>query len=380
MVLVTTGLGWLLLLLASAAIGYTLLAALAVRRFAQAPLPSPAEPEPVTLLKPLHGLEPRLRENLAGFLDQDWPAPLQLIAGANLSSDPALEIARDLSSDIVIAGDSLPLGGNAKISNLCNMMAAAKYDLLILSDSDIGVPTDYVAKVVAALAKKGVGAVTCVYRGRADALGWSRFAAAAVSYQFAPGVIMSYALGSEQACMGSTIALRRTTLDEIGGFEAFSASLADDHAIGVAVRALGLRVVPVPRMVLAHGCAESTFADLWRHELRWAATVRGVNFPGHLGSLLTHPLALSLMLVPLTPVAGALAVLASLLARAQLARAVDRWAGEKTAPIWWLPARDLTSFAVFAASFLVRSVDWRGARLKIGPRGRLTAKPEIGVT
>ena len=372
-----TLLGWLMLLLALGSIGYTVNAALAVRRFAGAPRPSPAAPQPVTLLKPLHGLEPRLRENLAGFLDQDWPAPIQVVAGANRADDPALAVARGLSSDIVITGDSPPLGGNAKISNLSNMMPAAAHDLIILSDSDMAVPSDYVARVVAALEQPAVGVATCVYRGRGDAGGWSRFAAAAISYQFAPGVVMSFALGVEQASMGSTIALRRATLERVGGFEAFADSLADDHAIGMAVRGLGLKVVPVPRMVLAHGCAEESFTAVWRHELRWAATVRGANFSGHLGSLLTHPLALSLLAIPLMPGAGTAAVAAALFTRCLLVRAVDGWAGEPTAPTWWLPARDLLSFAVFVASFAARSVDWRGARIRLGPRGRLTAEPEI---
>ena len=372
-----TLLGWLMLLLALGSIGYTISAALAVQRFARAPFPPPATPQPVTLLKPLHGLEPRLRENLAGFLDQDWPAPIQVVAGANRSDDPALAVARGLSSDIVIAVDSPPLGGNAKISNLSNMMPLAAHDLIILSDSDMAVPSDYVARVVAALGQPAVGAATCVYRGRGDAGGWSRFAAAAISYQFAPGVVMSFALGAEEACMGSTIALSRATLERVGGFEAFAGSLADDHAIGTAVRGLGLKVVPVPRMVLAHGCQEPSFAAVWRHELRWAATVRGANLLGHVGSLLTHPLALSLLAVPLMPGAGAAAVAAALVTRCLLARNVDRWAGEPTAPMWWLPARDLLSFAVFVASFAARSVDWRGAKFRIGPRGRLTAEPEI---
>jgi ceramide glucosyltransferase len=370
-------LGWLILLLALGAIGFSLLAILAVRRFARAQLPPRATPEPVTLLKPLHGLEPRIGENLASFLHQDWQAPIEIVAGSNRPDDPALSIARDLSSDIVIVADRLPIGGNAKVANLSKMMRFAKYDLLIISDSDMAVPGDYVARVAASLDQPLIGAVTCVYRGRADAGGWSRFAAAAISYQFVPSVVMSFALGAEQACMGSTIALRRSTLQQIGGFAAFADCLADDHAIGMAVRKLGLKVVPAPRLLLAHGCAEESVRAVWRHELRWAVTVRGVNFPGHLGSLLTYPLPLSLLLVPLMPQAGIALVAASLFVRCLLARTIDRWAGDRTAPLWWLPARDLLSFAIFVASFAVRSVDWRGAELRIGPRGQVMAKPEI---
>ena len=371
--------GWLILLLALGAISYTTLAILAVRRFARAPLPPPAKPEPVTLLKPLHGLEPRLGENLSSFLDQDWQAPIEIVAGSNQTDDPALSTAGGLSSNIIIVRGSPLLGGNAKIANLSNMMTFAEHDLIIASDSDMAVPVDYVARIAASLEQPSVGAVTCLYRGRADAGGWSRFSAAAISYQFAPSVVMSFSFGADQACMGSTIALRRTTLQRIGGFVAFADCLADDHAIGMAVRGLGLEVVPAPRMLLEHGCAEESFRAVWRHELRWAVTVRGVNLPGHVGSLLTHPLALSLLLVPLMPGAGAALVALSLLVRCLLARTIDRWAGDPTAPMWLLPARDILSFAVFLVSFAARSVDWRGAELRIGPRGQVMAKPEIRV-
>ncbi len=379
--IVLTVLGWLLLLLALAALAYTVVAIVAVRAFARAPSPPVAASEPVTLLKPLHGAEPRLAENLASFLDQDWPAPLRMIAGANRADDPALAVAGGLRGDVAIRTDAPPLGANRKIANLANMMTGTADGLLVMSDSDMAAPGDYVTRVAAALAQPGVGAVTCAYRGRGDAVGsgagWSRFAAAGLSYQFAPSVVTSWALGVGGACMGSTIALRRRTLDAIGGFEAFADVLADDHAIGAGVRALGLSVRPVPRMVLAHGCVERSAGAVWRHELRWAATVRGVNLPGHLGSLLTHPLALALLAVPLMPRAGCAAAVLALAARWSLAAIVDAWVGEPSAPRWWLPARDLFSFAVFVASFFARSVDWRGATLRMDSDGRVTAEPEL---
>lgn len=377
--LLLAGESWLLLAVAVAAIGYTVHAIVAVSRFARVPLPPPARAEPITLLKPLHGAEPRLAENLASFLDQDWPAPIQMVAGTNRSEDAALAIARALGG-VAVVTEAPALGANAKIANLANLMPAAAHDLIVMSDSDMAVPHDYLARVAAALAQPGVGAVTCLYRGRGDAVGrgsgWSRFAAAAISWQFAPSVVVSESLGVEQACMGSTIALRRDTLARIGGFAAFADTLADDHAIGMAVRALGLRVVPAPRLMLAHGCTEASVAAVWRHELRWAATVRGANLPAHVGSLFTHSLPLALLATPLMPRAGLAVVVVALVARLLLARTVDRWIGERTAPLWWLPARDLFSFAVFAASFVTRSVDWRGQALRMEVDGRVSTAAE----
>lgn len=373
MSLLLHAIGWTLLTLAVAAIGYTLHATLAVHRFARAPRPAPAPPEPVTLLKPLHGAEPRLAENLRTFLAQDWPAPVQMVAGTNRADDPALAVARALGAGVTVRAGAPPLGGNAKIANLANMEAAADHNLLILSDSDMAVPRDYLACVAAALAQPGVGAVTCVYHGRGDTGRWSRFAAAAIGWQFMPSVVMSLALGVEHPCMGSTIALRRETLERIGGFAAFADQLADDYAIGAAVRALGLRVVVAPGLSIAHGCVETSAGAVWRHELRWASTLRAVNAAGHLGSVLTHPVPLALLATAFHPVAGGMALAAALCARLLLTHTADHAAGERAAPLWWLPARDLFSFAVFLASFVTRSVDWRGARLRMRGNGRITA-------
>ena len=369
-------LGWLPLALAVAAVGYTVHAIVAVRRFARTPPPPPAPPEPVTLLKPLHGGEPRLAANLATFLDQDWPAAVQMVAGTNRPDDPALAVARALPGTVALRTDAAPLGANAKVANLANLLPAAAHDLLVMSDSDMAVPRDYLARVAAALAQPGVGAVTCLYRGRGDAGFWSVLGAAAVSYQFLPQVLVSRSLGDRRACMGSTIALRRSTLAAIGGFEAFADLLADDHAIGAAVRALGRRVA-MPPLVLVHAATERSLAELWRHELRWAATVRAVVSPGqYAGIALTQPLPWALLACPLLPRAGLAAVAVALASRAALTLAVDRLARARTAPLWLLPLREALSFAVFAASLFVRSVDWRGQRLRMTGKGRIAGPAE----
>lgn len=369
---------WFLLALACAAIGYTVAATLAMRRFARAPRPVAAPPEPVSLLKPLHGPEPQLAENLASFLRQDWPAPIQLVAGTGRADDPALTVVRSLSGDVAVRTGAPAIGGNAKVANLANMLPAAAHNLLVLSDSDMAAPRDYLPRVAAAMAGTGVGAATCLYRGRGDAGPWSRLAAAGISWQFTPGVATSLMLGVEHPCMGSTIAIRRGTLDAIGGFAAFSDTLADDYEVGAAVRRLGLAVAAVPGLLLVHGCAETSLPAVWRHELRWARTVRAVNGLGHLGSLLTHPLPLALLVTALRPEPGLALAAIALAARLALARTVDAAAEDRTAPLAWLPARDLLSFAVFLASFGVRRVDWRGTRLGLGASGRIAAGAGTG--
>lgn len=344
-------------------------------RLRAAPL-GPAEP--VSLLKPLYGAEPRLRANLQSFLDQAWAAPVTLIAGVQREADPAAEAVAALDTGpertVTLVRNARRHGANAKVSNLINMAPAAEAELILLSDSDIAAPPDYLARVAGALAMPGVGAVTCAYAGRGDGGFWSLLGAAMLSYQFLPSVLFADALGTGDACMGSTIVLRRDMLTKIGGFEAFADILADDHAIGAAVRAQGLKVALAP-VIVTHGSIEPSLLALLRHELRWAATVRDLNPGGMLGMTLLHPLPFALAALALAPgwASGALVALA-VGARLCVAAVVDGLTGRKTAPWLLLPLRDLLTFGVHVSCFFVRRVEWRGARLAMREAGRIEAK------
>jgi ceramide glucosyltransferase len=358
-----------LLLLALAGIGYTILAGIVVGRFDRARQPPQVTPEPVTLLKPLYGAEPRLAANLGSFLDQDWDAPIEMVAGVQRADDPALAVARSLGSVVRPVIDGTPHGANAKVGNLINMMPAASHDLMVLSDSDMAAPRDYLARVAAALAQPGVGAVSLLYRGRGDAGFWSDLAGMAISYNFLPSVLVARVTSPREPCMGSTIALRRETLDRIGGFSRFADTLADDAAIGEAVNALGLHVA-CPNLVVTHGCVEASLRDLMRHELRWAATVKGVDPRGYFGLGVTYPIAWAILALPFAPVQALVTLAAAIAARLVLIARVDRLAGAPSGQKRWLVLRDCLSFGVFILSFSVRSVDWRGVRLNMDRDGR----------
>lgn len=369
--------GTVLATLALAGAAYMALAAVLVGRYRTRALPMLARAPGVTLLKPLHGDEPRLEANLTASLRQAYPGPVQTIFGVSRAGDPALAAVARLrrehpGADVAVVVDPMRHGSNAKVSNLINMAAHARHEVIVLTDSDMGVPPSHLARVVAELDQPGVGAVTCLYHGRGDAGFWSRFAAAGISWQFLPGVVVGRALGLAQPCMGATIALRVETLDAIGGFGSLADTLADDHALGAAVARTGRRVA-APPMLLAHGSAEVSLGELARRELRANATVREIEPAGFVGSLITHPLPLALLAMALlggTPLA-LIALFAALTARVALALAADDAAGARTAPLAWLPARDITSFALFVASFFVRVVDWRGARLTLLGEGAI---------
>jgi ceramide glucosyltransferase len=233
----------------------------------------------------------------------------------------------------------------------------------LISDSDIRVARDYLRTIVATLAEPGVGLVTCPYRGAADQTVWSRLAAMAIDYHFLPSVATGLALGRARPCFGATIALTRQTLEEIGGFEAFVDYLADDHAMGEAVRNRGMRVAVAPDIVL-HRCSEGTLVDLLRHELRWARTIRAIDALGYAGSVVTHVLPLAFIAAALRGFdAVGLAVFSAAVAcRVVLVMQVDHTLRSGSARWWLVPTRDLLSFTVFVASFFVGVVSWRGQR------------------
>ncbi len=347
-------------------------AALAGRwRFQTAAPTADGAPAPsITLLKPLHGAEPKLTFNLLTFLAQDYPGEIMMVCGVARADDPALAAIPAAAIAVI---DPIQHGSNGKVSNLINMASAATGDILILSDSDMIVPCDYVSRIVAALDRPGVGAVTLPYSGLGETNGWSRMAAAGISWGFLPSVMIGLATGLAKPCMGSTIALRRETLDAIGGFLPFKDLLADDHAIGMAVRRLGLTVA-VPPPIVTHGCTETSLSALVAHELRWNATVKMLDPTGYAGSLITHPTAWALL--ALITGRGWWPLALALACRFVLAWRIDDLVGRRTARLWWLPARDLLSFGIAVAAFFTRRVDWRGLRLHMAGGGRMTAAPE----
>ncbi len=366
----------LLLLLPLLGCLYILAGAVAVGHYARRrPHPAAAFPS-VTLLKPLHGAEPGLYENLASFCAQDYPGPVQLVFGVTDVRDPAVLVVERLRhafprTELTLVIDPRRLGSNPKMSNLANMAEVIRHDTVILSDSDMRVGPDYLRRVVGELQRPGTGGVTCLYHGVAAAGLWSRLSALAIDTHFLPGVVTGLGLGMAQPCFGSTIALGRDTFDAIGGAEAFADQLADDHAMGAAVRARGLGVA-VPSFTIGHLCSEASLGALWAHELRWARTIKSVDPAGHAGSVVTHAFPLALVAAALGGGLPALALAGlAVVGRVALCLRLERAYGLPRHPYWLIPARDLLSFAVFVTSYLGHGVNWRGHLYRLVPDGTL---------
>ena len=357
---------------------YAVLAARLARIFSARPGALLQEAEDVTVLKPLYGAEAVLGANLASFCMQDYAAAIQIVCGVQDPADAAIPVVQNLRAQFPDRDISLAVAlrrptGNPKISNLLNMVPLAQHGIIVLSDSDMCVGSNYVRDVVATLQQPEVGLVTCLYRGRAVGGIWSRLAAAAVDQHFLPSVLVALRFGLARPCFGSTIALRTETLQRIGGFEAFANALADDYAMGEAVRRLGLSVA-IPSFTIGHTFSETTLSEVMSHELRWARTIRLVDPKGYAGSILTHPLPFAIAALLMSGFSAiSFIILATTLAcRLLVPIEVERLPGGGKSSVWLSPLRDLVSFAVFVASFLPGAVKWRGRRYRVGPDGSVT--------
>jgi ceramide glucosyltransferase len=349
---------------------------IAAARFARRRIVLPEDRPPVSVLKPLFGAEPGLYENLRSFVDQDYPA-VQIVFGVRSPSDDALPIVRRLIAerpdrDIELVIDSRVSGRNLKVANLVNMLPVACHDILVFADSDMRVGRDYLTAVTAPLCDRKIGLVTCLYKGLPTGGLWSRLGALHINFGFLPSALLGEALGAGGGCFGATIALRRAVLERIGGLAVVRDELADDHRIGTAVRDAGFATALSPYMVETSVC-EKSLKCLWRHELRWARTVRLMAPLGFAGSIVTHAVAIALL--------GTLVCGFSLTSLMFLAMScVLRWVSAlliawtlrlPISGLWLLPLRDLLSFAVFIGSFCGRSVSWRDQLFRIEASGRI---------
>ena len=320
---------------------------------------------PVTVLKPLCGLEPRLAENLASLCEQTYPH-YQLLFGVRDPHDPAVRVVERLQAiyshlDIELIVDSRVHGSNFKVSNLINMAEHARHPWLVLADSDIEVQPDYLEKVAAPLADVSVGIVTCLYHGRALDTFWARMGALFIDTWFVPSVRVVSAFGNTSFGFGSTIALRADALVAIGGFEAVRNRLADDFWLGELVRQQGLQTV-LSEVEVGTDVVDSSLAELWTHELRWFRTIRTVEPGGFAFLFVTFTVPILAAGLALCHKPWSLAVAAAgLLARVtvQLLRVPRRPWRAAAVDLILLPLRDMLSLAGWTAAYGGSRVRWR---------------------
>lgn len=333
----------------------------------------------VTILKPLKGLEADLFENLSTFCRQDYPK-FQVVFGVADASDPAVQIVQRLreqypnvATDLVI--DPRVYGTNYKISNLENMHATSLHDVLVIADSDIRVRSDYLRHIVAALSDPKVGVATCLYRAVSSGDFPSFVESLFVNTDFVPMVMVASVVENPTYAFGATMALRRSVLDEIGGFRALTNFLADDYYLGQRVAQRGYRLALVD-MIVETVLAVGSWPGLVDHQLRWARTYRNVRPRGYFASILTHGVLWSILHLFLNGFStGAWAIALGLAGVRVLTASVISnhylHAPLSFAQALLVPVKDLFVSSIWFTAFLGDTVQWSGTEFRVHPDGEM---------
>ena len=373
-----------LYLLCAGAAAYALFAIAAARDFFGAPPPAePPDLPPISILKPICGADPGAEENFRTFADQDYPA-FQLVFGALDPADPGLAAARRTAAehpglDVAVVAGGEAGDGNPKVRNLANLEPRAKHALLLVSDSDVRAPRDYLRRLAAAAAEPGVAVVTSPYRSHGR--GWGGvLQALGNATEFQPSVLVARKIEGLGFALGAGILVRRDALAEIGGFEALAPYLADDLMLGRLPARAGRRVVLAPP-VLDHELGFVSLAAFARRQIRWNRGIRAARPGGYAGLLATQATVLAILLLAATgaSAAGAAVAAAAVASRLAMAWTVGaRSLDDPTARRWiaLVPLRDLAAFALWVAGFFGSTVEWRGVRYRVERGGRIApARP-----
>jgi ceramide glucosyltransferase len=370
---------WIGTALAALGMAYSLVAWFAVQRRRRSPAALALNTPPISVLKPLCGAHPEIDECLRTCCEQGYPV-FQIVCGVRDENDAAVEVVRRLQIeypqvDLQLVVDRRQHGSNRKVSNLINMLPHARYEHLVIADSDVRVPPDHLAALVSPLLEPDVGIVTCPYRGMPRRGLWSLLGSLFINDWFIPSVRVAALTGSRSFAFGVSIAMRREVLKDIGGFHAIANQLADDYRLGELTRRRGMRTV-LSDVVVETCVDERTLSDLIRHELRWLRTIRAVRPLGYSLAGITFSL----------PVAALGALLASgskpalvLLAIAAFARVMLHCAGRSArsalSQLWALPLADILGFTLWCWGFVTRRVHWRDDRFWVARDGSVQPIP-----
>jgi ceramide glucosyltransferase len=339
---------------------------------------------PVSVLKPVHGDEPRLKENIESFFRQDYPE-FEILFAADEADDPALPVIREIcsrypniSTRIMVTGK--PPWPNAQNYCFHHLTAVAAHEILVTSDSDVEVGPDYLREVTAPLLDPKVGAVTCLFRGKSAGGFWAGFDAIGMSVEFTAGVLIDNLLEETNFGLGPTIVVRKDSIGQIGGFAAVREYLSNDFVVGNFIHKAGYRVL-LSGYVVDHVCSSRTFRPMWERQMRWAMGTRYSRPAGHLGSGLTFAVPFGILGLAAGwmlghPWLGIGLFAASLLNRMIECLLIGWWAGRDSVALRWLllyPLRDLYGFVVWCTSYMKQRCRWRDTNYRLLSGGKLVA-------
>jgi ceramide glucosyltransferase len=368
-------LAWLLLPLVTGSLVYCVLTIVAALRYRSVRPAAAAHLPPISILKPLAGIDDGLEQNLRSFFEQDYPN-FEMLFAVRHAADPAVKLVETLRaqypavpSRLIVTGE--PPYPNAKVYSLDLMLAAASHDLLVMADSDIRVSAAMLRTVAAEFASPAVGLATCPYRAVPGRSFWSTLEAIGLNTEFIGGVLVARMLDGMKFAIGPTIAARRQTLTAIGGFDAVKDYLAEDFVMGKLAAEKGCGVI-LSSYVIEHRIGAQPFAANFKHRLRWNRSTRRSRPWGYVGQLFTNPLPLALLLWAARPEWW------PVLLTTAIFRAAAAWAtagpvlrDRLTLRLWFLvPLQDVLSFAMWLGGFFGNTILWRGRKYILLPDGR----------
>ncbi len=327
---------------------------------------------PISILKPLHGLDEGLEKNLRSFFSQDYPN-FEILFAVRSATDAAVDLVERLRDEycavptrLIITGE--PPYANAKVFSLDLMTRAAASDLIVMSDSDIRVDSQMLKTIAAEFRHPNLGVATCPYRAVAGRSLWSQLEAAGMNTEFWGGALVARIVEGMRFAVGPTIAARKSALERIGGFDVLKDYLAEDFVMGARAAEAGMGVI-LSSYVVEHRIGSEALRPNFSHRMRWARSTRRSRPAGYVGQVFTNPLPLALLLVGLQPAWWpAFAVVIAV--RAAAAHAVASTALHGRVNWLLLPLQDLLGFAFWVAGFFGNEISWRGRRYRLLSDGR----------
>ncbi|HZL68567.1 MAG TPA: bacteriohopanetetrol glucosamine biosynthesis glycosyltransferase HpnI [Candidatus Limnocylindrales bacterium] len=329
---------------------------------------------PVSILRSLKGLDPHMYSAFRSHCLLDYPE-YEVLFGVSEADDPALALVEKLGEEfpqakLRVVHCPQVLGLNGKVSNLAQMLPQASYEYIIINDSDILVPRNYLLRVLAPLAQPGVGMVTALYRGLAGKTLGSKLEALGLSTDFSGGVLVARAMeGGIRFALGATIATTKTVLREIGGLEPLADYLGDDYELGARAAAAGYQV-RLADIVVETALPDYSFRDFWAHQLRWARNVKDRRGAQYFGLIVTFGLVWAVLAVVAAPRAWWTWLVFVVTAALRVMSAVVVGRGVLDDPqvlrdLWLLPLRDVVALAIWLVSYFGDEVEWRGLRFRL---------------
>jgi len=368
-----------LILMVAGALVYALLTIIAAAAYRRVIPPPLRDRVPISILKPLSGVDEGLEANLRSFFAQQY-AEFEILFAVHDAADPAVALVEKLRREfptvptqLIVSGD--PPYPNAKVYSLDRMLEAARHEIVVMGDSDVRVSPRLLETLAREFQDERVGLITCPYRAVAGRSLWSRMEAVFMNTEFLGGVLVARLLNGMDFALGPTIAVRKRALAQIGGFDFLKDYLAEDFVMGNRVAASGWRVL-LSSEVIEHRIGSEKFAPNLSHRLRWLRSTRRSRPLGYIGQVFTNPFAVGLIVWVIVP-AWWPALLATAMVRAASAWAQAGWVlhDPLTRRYWWavLP-QDVWNFLIWVAGFFGNTVVWRGRTYYLARDGRFELK------